>query len=146
MIHLESDACDTSAFGLSKSHITSEELISCSLELCVHACGPGLSSLNSCEAGCRWKMSQVLRADINHWRADTSEKKDRGRQKETREATDNKRTLTLLSSDLVKKGSHYWPDHPSLSQWVWTLPAQSVGKKGYEAICGTVQIVKAVIF
>lgn len=46
---------------------TSQELISCHPQ----QCGAGL---NSCEAGCRWKMSRVLRAHINHWWSDTSEK------------------------------------------------------------------------
>lgn len=129
MIHVEIEACDTSAFGLSKNHRASEELILCCAELCAHACGPVLSSLNSCEAGCRWKMSQVLRGDINHWWTDTSEKKDKGRAR--REQTTNTLwhcwVLTLLRSGRViaVQPSRAHPSH--------TNPVSPEGEKGYDA-------------
>lgn len=77
VIHVETEACDASVFGLSKNHTVSEKRILWCAELWVHACGLVLSSLSSCETGCRWKKSQVLRGDINHWWTDTSEKKYR---------------------------------------------------------------------
>lgn len=129
MIHAETEAGSTLVFGHSKNHITSEALISCCLVLCVHACGSVLSSLNSCDAGCRWKMSQVLRGDIYHWWADTSEKTDRGPQKESEATTDNKRTHTLWSPDLVEEEIHHWPAQPDPSQHMWDGPVRPVSRK-----------------
>lgn len=48
-----------------------------SSERCVDRC---MRSAGSCEAHCRWTMTQVLRGDINHRWTDTSETKDGGRQ------------------------------------------------------------------
>lgn len=93
--HVETEACDASVFGLSENHTVSEKHILWCAELWVHARGLMLSSLSSCEAGCRWKMSQVLRGDINHWWTDTSEKKYRERQKASQERADNKHNLTV---------------------------------------------------
>lgn len=115
--------------GSPKNHNAS--VLSLGGELCVLARGPVLSSLNSCEAGCRWKMSQVLGGDINHWRDWHIWEAER--QKESRDGADNNHTLTLLSSDPVEKWErHRCPAQPSPSENIWNQTAQA-GKEGYDA-------------
>lgn len=95
-----------------------------------------LRVLDSCEADCRWKMSQVLGGGINHWLTDTWE--ERRREKEGAW-----RVLTLLR----KQENRRSPAQPNQSH-----PGRDAsrhprgGKRGYEATHAGTATLNAVFF
>lgn len=97
LIHLHTQLWYMSLWTPKNPMVSSEAYIVVNRAVCSRMWACVKLHLNSCEADCRWKMSQVQEGGINHWWTDRSEGR---RHKESQETTN---TLFLFGLDPLKK-------------------------------------------